>query len=119
MVNFPTHVPDCDSHNSALLNFFISYDAIICSTMAYAPLRNSNHVIVSVSIDFWSNSRRDTLFHRIAMTILLEQSSWSFEKRFLGEYTKLSSSQFCEYFQDETDVCIHRRKYQVIPHSFS
>ena len=75
MVNFPTHVPDCDSHNSALLTFFISDDAIICSAMAYAPPRNSNHVIVSVSIDFRSNSRRDPLFHRIAMTILLEQSS--------------------------------------------
>ena len=80
MVNFPNHVPNSDSHNSALLNFFISYDAIICSTMAYAPLRTSNHVIVSVSIDFWSNSKLDALFHRIAMTILLEQSSWSFEK---------------------------------------
>ena len=32
---------------------------------------------------------------------------------------KLSSSQFCEYFQDEIDVYIHRRKYQVKPHSFS
>ena len=75
MGNFPTHVPDCDSHNSALLSLFISYDTIICSTMAYPPLRNLNHVIVSVSIDFWPNSRRDALFHRIAMTILLEQSS--------------------------------------------
>ena len=75
MANFHTHVPDGDSHNSALLNFFISYDAIICSTMAYAPLRNSNHVIVSVSIDFRSNSRRDVQFHRISMTILLEQSA--------------------------------------------
>ena len=82
MGNFPTHVPDCDSHNSALLSLFISYGTIICSTMAYPPLRNSNHVIVSVSIDFWPNSRRDALFHRIAMTILLEQSSWSFEKCF-------------------------------------
>ena len=87
MGNFPAHVPDCDSHNSALLSFFISYDNIICSGMAYPPLRNSNHVIVSVSIDFWSKSRRDALFHRIAMTILLEQSSWSFEKCFLGGYT--------------------------------
>ena len=52
MGNFPAHVPDCDSHNSALLSFFISYGAIICSTMTYAPLRNSNHVIVWVSIDF-------------------------------------------------------------------
>ena len=75
MINFPTHVRDCDSHNSALLIFFISDDAIICSVMSYAPPRNSNHVIVSVSIDLRSNSRHDAQFHRISMTILLEQSA--------------------------------------------
>ena len=75
MANFHTHVPDCDSHNSSLLNFFISYDVIIRSAMAHAPLRNSNHVIVLFSIEFRSNSIRDALFRRIAMTILLEQSA--------------------------------------------
>ena len=34
--------------------------------MALPPLGNSDHVIVSVSIDVPSNSQRDTLFHRIA-----------------------------------------------------
>ena len=34
--------------------------------MAFSTLGNSNHVAVSVSIDFLSNSNRDTLFHRIA-----------------------------------------------------
>ena len=29
------------------------------------PLRNSGHVVVSVSIDFPSNSQWDVLFHRI------------------------------------------------------
>ena len=36
------------------------------STMAFPPLRNSDHVVVSVSIDFPSNSQRDAPFHRIA-----------------------------------------------------
>ena len=66
MVNFPTGIPDCDSHSPALLDLFISSDASICSTMAFPPLRNSDHVLVSVSIDFPSNSQRDALFHRIA-----------------------------------------------------
>ena len=35
MVNFPTKIPDYDSHNSALLNLFISSNASICSTMAF------------------------------------------------------------------------------------
>ena len=65
MVNFPTRIPDCDSHSPALLDFFLSSDASICSTMAFPPLGNSNHV-VSVSIDFPSYSQRHAPFHRIA-----------------------------------------------------
>ena len=57
MVNFPTRIPDCDSHSPALLNFFLSSDANICSTMAFHPLGNSDHVVVLVSIDFPSNSQ--------------------------------------------------------------
>ena len=65
MVNFPTQIPDCDSHSPALLDLFLSSDASICSTMAFPPLGNSDHVIVSVSIDFPSNSQGDVPFHRI------------------------------------------------------
>ena len=39
-------------------------DASICSTMAFPPFGNSDHV-VSVSIDFLSNSKQDALFHHI------------------------------------------------------
>ena len=48
------------------LDFFLSSDASICSAMAFPPLRNSDHVVVSVSIDFPSNSQRDALFYHIA-----------------------------------------------------
>ena len=66
MVNFPTQIPDCDSHSSALLELFVSSDTSICSTMAFPPLGNSDHVVVSVSIDFPSNSQWDAPFHCIA-----------------------------------------------------
>ena len=66
MVNFPTRIPDCDSHSPALLGFFLSSDASICSIMAFPPLGNSDHVVVSVSIAFPSYSQRDPAFHRIA-----------------------------------------------------
>ena len=62
MVNFPTWIPDCDSHGPALLDFFLSSDANICSTMAFPPLGNSDHVVVSVSIEFPSNSQWDACF---------------------------------------------------------
>ena len=66
IVNFPTRIPDCDSHSPALLDFFLSSDANICSTMAFPPLGNSDHVVVSVSIDFPINSKQDTMLHRVA-----------------------------------------------------
>ena len=66
MVNFSTRIPDCDSHNPALLDLFLTSDASICSTMAFPPLGNSDHLVVSVSIDFLTNSQRDAPFHRIA-----------------------------------------------------
>ena len=40
IVNFPTRITDCDSHCPALSDLFISYDASICSTMAFSPLEN-------------------------------------------------------------------------------
>ena len=62
MVNFPTRIPDCHSHSHALLDLFISSDASICSTMAFPPLGNSDHVVVSVSIDFPTNSQQEAHF---------------------------------------------------------
>ena len=71
MVNFPTRIQNCDSHSPALLDLFISSDASFCSTMAFCPLENSDHVVVSVSIGFPSNSQRDAPFHRIVYDYLV------------------------------------------------
>ena len=81
IVNFPTRIPDCDSHIPALLDLFISSDASICSAMAFPPLGNSDHVVVSVSIDFPINSKQDTPFHRMAY-----DCSRAFERCSLGGY---------------------------------
>ena len=56
MVNFLTWIPNCDSQSPALVDFFLSSDANSCSTMACPRMENSDHVVVSVSIDFSSNS---------------------------------------------------------------
>ena len=58
MVNFPTRIPDCDSHSTALLDLFISSKASICSSMTFPP-------VVSFGIDFPSNSKGDAQFNRI------------------------------------------------------
>ena len=66
MVNFPTWISDCDSHNPALLDLLLTSDASIHSMMAFLPLGNSDHVVFSVSIDFPTNSQWDAPFHHIA-----------------------------------------------------
>ena len=38
MVNFPTRIPDCDSHSPTLLDLFLFSGASICSTVAFHPL---------------------------------------------------------------------------------
>ena len=65
-INFPTQIPDWDSHSPALLDLFLSSYASICSTVAFPPLGNSDHVVVSGFIDFPSNSQEDAPFHCIA-----------------------------------------------------
>ena len=66
MVNFPTRIHDCDSHSPALLDLFISSDPTIYYTMAFPPLGNTDHVVVSVFIDFLINLKQDTPFYCIA-----------------------------------------------------
>ena len=124
MVNFPTRIPDCDSHSPALLNFFLSSDANICSTMAFHPLGNSDHVVVLVSIDFPSNSEWDAPFHRIAYEYShanwdslcdhLRDVPWEYIFKLCAS---AAASKFCEWVQVGTEVYIPHRKYQVKPHS--
>ena len=49
-----------------LLFSILSSYASICSIMAFPPLQNSDHVVVSVFIGFPSNCQRDAPFHCIA-----------------------------------------------------
>ena len=92
--------------------------------MAFPPLENSDHVIISVSIKFPSYSRCDAPFLHIAYDYSctdldgfcdhLRDNPW--EKNF-----KLSASaaarEFCEWVQVGINVYIPHRKYQVELHS--
>ena len=61
MVNFPTRIPDCDSQSGS--SGFL--DVCVCFRVSFPSLRNSDHV-VSVSIDFLSNSKGDGSFYHTA-----------------------------------------------------
>ena len=94
--------------------------------MAFPPLGNSDHVVVSVSIDFPINSKQDTLFHCIAYDY--SRADWDglcdhlrdvpWEDIFkLSACAAAAASEFCEWVQVGIDVYIPHHKYQVKPHS--
>ena len=124
MVNFPTCIPNFHSHSPALLDLFISSDTSVCSTVAFPPLGNSDHVVVSVSIDFPSNSKRDAQFHHIGYDY--SHTDWDglcdhwmevpWEDIF-NLNASAAACEFCEWFQVVIEVYISHRKYQVKPHS--
>ena len=62
MVDFPTWIPDWGSYSPALLDLFLASNTSVYSTMAFIPLGYSDHFVVSVSIDFPSNSKQDLFY---------------------------------------------------------
>ena len=113
IINFHTRIPDCDSHSSALLDFFLSSDTSISSIMAFPPLGNSDHVVVSVSIDFPSYSQWDAPFHHIAHDY--SHADWDRHCDHLKDVpwedifkliASVGASEFCEWVQVEIDVYI-------------
>ena len=124
IVNFPARIPDCGSHGPAHLDMFLCSDTSICSAVAFPPLGNSDHVVVSVSIDFPINSKQDNPFHRVAYDY--SRADWDglrdrlrdvqWEDIFkLGAST--AASEFCEWVQVGVDVYIPHHEYRVGPHS--
>ena len=92
--------------------------------MAFPPLGNSDHVVVSVSIDFPSNTQRDAPFHHIVYDYSC--ADWDGLRDHLRDppwedIFKLSASaatsDCCEWVQVEIDVYTPHRKYQVKPGS--
>ena len=112
-------------HSPALLDLFLSSNASICSTMVWLPLGNSEHVVVSVSIDFPSNSKQEVLFHHIAYDYSC--ADWDGLRDHLRNVPRndifklgasVTASEFCVWVQVGIDVYIPHCKYQVKPYLF-
>ena len=104
-------------------DFFLSSDSSICSAMVFLPLGHSNHVVVSVSFNFPSNSQWDALFHRIASDYsctdwdgLLDHLRRVPQEDIFKRNASAAASKLCEWVQVGIDVYISHRKYQVKPH---
>ena len=91
--------------------------------MAFPPLGNSDHVVVSVSIDFPISPKQDTPFHCVAYDY--SHADWDGLRDHLRDVPwedifKLSASaaasEFCEWVQVGIDVYIPHRKCQIKPH---
>ena len=91
--------------------------------MAFPPLGNSDHVVVSVSIDFPSNSQWDASFHRIANDY--SPADWDCLHDHLGDFSwgnifkldaSAAASEFCELVQVGIDVYNQNphRKFQLL-----
>ena len=94
MFNLPFRIPGCDSHSPDLLSLFLSSDAITYSTMTFSLLGISDHVTVSVSIDFPSNSKGDAPFHHIVKKLhaLLKQKTITSQKLGSREFWQIAYS---------------------------
>ena len=122
MVKFATQIPDWFSQSCSF--GFISSDTSINSTVAFPPFGNSDHVVVSVSIDLPSNSQQDALFHHTAYDYScaewdslhdhLRDFPWEY---FLELSASAAASEFCEWVHVGIDVYITHRIYQVKPHT--
>ena len=86
--------------------------------MAFPPLGNYDHVVVSVSIDFPSNSPQDAPFHCIAYNY--SHADWDGLRDHLRDVPwedifKLSASaaasEFCEWVHVGINVYIPHHKY--------
>ena len=124
MVDFPTRIPDCDSHSPAPLDLFISPATSICSTMASLPVGNYDHVVISVSMDFPSNSQQDAMFHHIAYDYsrfnwdgLRDHSRDVPWEDIFKRSASAAAGEFCEWIQVGIDVYTPHCQYQVKPHS--
>ena len=92
--------------------------------MALLPLGNSDHVVVSVSINFPINSKQDTPFYHVAYDY--SHADWDGLHDHLRDVSwedvfklsaSASASEFCEWVQVRINVCIRHHKYQIKLHS--
>ena len=123
-VNFPTWIPECASHNPALLDFFHS-SASICYGAAFSLLGNTDQYLLSVSFRLkWKGEGGP--FHYTDFDYLctdwnclhnhLRGEQWKYIFK-VSAFAAAATTELCKWVQFERDVYIPQGKYQVKPYS--
>ena len=116
MVDFPTQIPDSDSHSPALLNFL--FHIMLVFVLQWLSLQNLIVLLSQFPTDIPSNSQQDVPYHGIGYDYSC--SDWDGLHDYLrdapwDDIFKLvaspAASEFCEWAQVVTDVYIPHRKY--------
>ena len=121
VVDFPTRIPDSATHRLALLDLFITSDPGLCSVEAFGPLGNSDHVVISVSVDFAVTSEKDTPYHHKAFDYSM--TDWDGFRDHLRDVpwndiykygTSRATCEFSEWLQVCIDTYISNLRDQVM-----
>ena len=118
VVNCPTRIPDGNTTASSLLDLFLTSDESICSVDVQPPLGRSDHVVVSVSLDFGTLCNKDSSFHHKVFDYsradwdgfcdLLRDIPWNDIFKYGPSY---AASEFSSWVQVGMDAHIPNRKY--------
>ena len=124
IINQPTRIPDTDMQEPTLLDLFLTSDKNICSSNLYPPLGRSDHVVVSVTVDFAGRLEKESPFHRKVFDY--SRADWDSFRDHLRDVpwedifcrgASFAASEFAEWVQVAVDEYIPNRKFQVTPHS--
>ena len=118
MVNFSAWIFDGDSRSPALLVYFF----LLILLFASPPVEHFDHIFVSVSIDFPSNSKGPPY-----IACYYSCADWDGPRHHLKDTSSediftleaSAASELCKWIQADFDVYIPHGRYQVKPHSSS
>ena len=124
IVDFPTRIPDREDHQPYLLDLFLCSNPEMCSASAHPPLGNSDHLVVSVDVDFIDKSNKEHPYHRTVFSY--SNADWDGLRDYLRDVpwidifrhnANYAAKEITDWIDIGIDCFIPHRKFQLKPHS--